>query len=165
MIQENHKSVQSESQIVYKATLQSWMSLQYRVFTELRQIILRGDTGLHDAVHKNWADFQPTRGVRWNILSLAHEHWLFIRSGSLKVYFNVLTADLRVNGLPLTRLPSDFMEHPLYDPLFGKSTLEVVPTDRPGMRFSAKSTYRDHKLHFGKEGDEIFLVAAKDNKT
>jgi hypothetical protein len=165
VIQDNHKLVRSDSQVIYKTMLQSWMSLQYRAFTKLRQFILQGDPGLHDAVHKNWADYQPMPEVKWNILSPAHEHWLFIKSGSLKVYFNVLTADLRVNGLPLARLPSEFMEHPLYDPLFGKSILEVVPTGKPGMKFSAKSTYRDYKLHFGKEGEDIFVVAVKDNKT
>jgi hypothetical protein len=145
--------------------LQSWKSLLYRAFTALRQNILQGDPGLHTAVLENWADFQPTPAVYWNILSEPHEHWLFIKSGSLTVYFNLLTAELLVNGLPLARLPLKFMEHPMYRPLFGKCTLELVPTDRPGMSFSAKSSYRDYKLHFGMRGADMLVVAISKTST
>lgn len=165
VVQENHEAVQSESQAIYKAMLQSWRDLLYRAFTRIRQYILQGDSGLHAAVRENWADFQPTPGTHWNILSDGHEHWLYIKSGTLKVYFNLLTAELLVNGLPLARLPFEFMEHPIYLPLFGKSTLEVVPTARPGMRFSAKSTYQDCKLHFGMKGKDMLVVAIKEGST
>jgi hypothetical protein len=164
-IQENCKAAQSESQPVYRAMLQSWKSLLCRAFTALRQYILQGDSGLHTAVLENWADFQPNPGVHWEMLSEMHEHWISIRSRSLTVYFNLLTAELLVNGLPLARLPPKFMEHPLYVPLFGKSTLEVVPTDRPGMSFSAKSLYRDYKLHFGMNDANMLIVAIDKNST
>jgi hypothetical protein len=165
VIQENCKAAQSESQPIYRTMLQSWKSLLYRAFTALRQNILQGDPGLHTAVLENWADFQPTPAVYWNILSEPHEHWLFIKSGSLTVYFNLLTAELLVNGLPLARLPLKFMEHPMYRPLFGKCTLELVPTDRPGMSFSAKSSYRDYKLHFGMRGADMLVVAISKTST
>ncbi|KAF2833124.1 hypothetical protein CC86DRAFT_461565 [Ophiobolus disseminans] len=121
------------------------------------------DIGLHAAVLENWADFRPAAGAHWNILSGPHEHWVYIKSGLLTVYFDLLNAQLLVDGLPLARLPAEFMRHSVYLPLFGKSTLAVAPTDRPGMQFSAKSTYRDCKLHFGMEGPDMCVVAINGN--
>ena len=137
----------------------------YRTFVRLRHHILQGNMGLHAAVLENWADFHPAAGRYWKILSNQHEHWLQINSGSLSVCFNLLTAQLLVNGLPLARLPPEFMQHSAYFPLFGKSILSVAPTDRPGMEFSAKSTYRDYKLHFGMRGSDMHVVAIKGKET
>ncbi|EAT85618.2 hypothetical protein SNOG_06967 [Parastagonospora nodorum SN15] len=164
VVQENGKLAQSESQAVYKAMLQSWRTTLYCAFTKLRQCIQNGDTGLDTAVRKNWADFDPLPGAHWKTMSeVTHKHWLCTKSGDLTVFFNLLTAELLVNGLPLARLPSEFVQHPIYMPLFGKSTLEVVPTDQPGMRFSAKSTYQGYKLHFGMSHTDMLLVAVKNN--
>jgi hypothetical protein len=33
------------------------------------------------------------------------------------------------------------------------------------MEFSAKSTYRDYKLHFGMRGSDMQVVAIKDKET
>ena len=165
MLQENHSSVVSESQPVYSAMLHSWRSLMHRAFVRLRHRILRGDMGLHAAVLENWAGFHPAVGLRWKILSNQHEHWLQIKSGSLSVCFNLLTAQLLVDGLPLDRLPPEFMQHSAYLPLFGKTILSVAPTDRPGMEFSAKSTYRDYRLHFGMTDSDMHVVAIKSKET
>lgn len=165
LLQENHSFVVSESQPVYNAMLHSWRSVMYRAFVRLRHHILQGNMGLHAAVLENWADFHPAVGLCWKILSNRHEHWLQIKSGSLSVCFNLLTAQLLVEGLPLDRLPPEFVQHSAYLPLFGNSILSVVPTDRPGMKFSAKSTYRGYKLHFGMKGLDMQVVAIKDKKT
>jgi hypothetical protein len=165
MVQENCEIAQSESQAVYKSMLHAWKSMLYRIFTALRQRILQGNLGLHAAVRDNWVGFQPNSGARWNILSAQHEHWLSIKSGSFTVYFNLLTAELLVNGLPLSRLPPEFLKHPIYATLFSKSTLEVVPTHWPGMKFSAKSTYRGYKVHFGMRGDDMLLIAVNNKST
>jgi hypothetical protein len=162
MIQENCELAQSESQPVYTSMLQAWKSMLYRIFTALRQHILQGKSGLHDAVRENWVGFQPDSGAHWNVLSEQHEHWLSIKSGSFTVCFNLLTAELLVNGLPLARLPPEFLKHPKYATLFGKSTLEVVPTNLPGMKFSANSTYRGYELHFGMRGGDMLVVAIND---
>ncbi|KAF3043485.1 hypothetical protein E8E12_009526 [Didymella heteroderae] len=90
-----------------------------------------------------------------------HEQWVWTMSGSLPVHFNLLTAELLVNGLPLSRLPSDYMAHALYKPLFGGCNLEVGPSEEPGMSFSSKYAYQDYQLHFGMTGSDLSLVAIK----
>ena len=162
-VQENYGSVQSEYQSLYAAMLQSWRSLMYRLFPKIQQKVLHDSTGLCEAVQINWAAFQPTTGALWVPLNKPQEHWLQIKSGTLPVHFNLLTAELLVNGLPLARLPSEYIHHPMYTPLFQKSTLEVVPTDEAGMRFSAKTTYHNYKLHFGMKNENMLVVAIGDN--
>ncbi|KAF3031198.1 hypothetical protein E8E12_000087 [Didymella heteroderae] len=159
VVQENHYSVQSESKDIYETMLQSWRALLYRASSTLRQYLLRDNTHLNDAVLANWAAFRPATDANWVILSKTNEHWLHTTSGSLAVHFSLLTGELLINGHPLARLPSEYMKHPMYTPLFRNSTLEVVPTDRPGMKFSVKSTFKGCELHFGMKGVDMCVVA------
>lgn len=92
VVQENHGSVNSESPVIYKTMLQSWKTLMYRTFPRVRHCILQGDTGLDAAVLDNWAGFNPATRAHWKISSGTYEHWLCIASGSLTVYFDLLTA-------------------------------------------------------------------------
>ena len=163
-VQENLDLV-SSTECLQKSALQTWRLLMYRVFPKLRGAILRDCIGLNQAVLECWAAFQPATNAAWTMLDSPHQHWLHITSGSLPVHFNLLTGELLVNGLPLSRLPPEFLAHPMYKPLFSASALEVVPTDEPGMRFSAKTMYRDHELHFGMEAADMLVVAVcKDKK-
>jgi hypothetical protein len=163
VIQENSGTVRSEHQTLYKSMLQSHRAMMYRAFPKLRTFILQDSTGLCDAVMANWVEFNPTTVSDWYLLEQPQHHWLAINSGTLLVHFNLLTAELLVNGLPLARLPSEFMQHEMYRPLFSKSTLEVIPTDEPGLRFSARYLYHDYKLHFGMKGPDMLVVAVQNN--
>jgi hypothetical protein len=142
-----------------KAALQAWRSLMYRIFPKLRNAVLQDCAGLNQAVLATWAAFQPARDSTWMKLDNPYEHWLRIASGKLSVHLNILTAELLVDGLPLARLPSEYLAHSMYKPLFSASALEVVPTDEPGLKFSAKTTYYDYKLHFGMAGEDMLVVA------
>ncbi|KAJ4380581.1 hypothetical protein N0V86_003940 [Didymella sp. IMI 355093] len=102
--------------------------------------------------------FEPASNAAWEVLAAPHQHWLHVTSGNLPVHINLLTGELLVNGLPLSRLPSEYLSHPIYKPLFSSSALEVVPTDEPGMRFSAKASYNDHELHFGMASGDMLVV-------
>ncbi|KAF2131741.1 hypothetical protein P153DRAFT_336326 [Dothidotthia symphoricarpi CBS 119687] len=158
-VQENQRTVKPESESLYNATLQDWRRLMYRVFPKLRENILRDNTGLDQAVLATWAAFQRTPGTSWASLNQSQGHWLCVTSGQLPVHLNLLTAELLVNGLPLTRLPSEYLLHEMYTPLFQKSALDVVPSDEPGMHFSGKSTFRGQKIHFGMRGSDLLVVA------
>jgi hypothetical protein len=163
IVQENHESVQPEYPDLFRVALQSWKALMYRMLPKLRENILHDTTGLSEAVTTNWAAFEPVPTSFWAPLTGYQEHWFHITSGTLPVHINLLTGELLVNGLPLARLPSEFTKHGLYAPLFGKSTLEVVPTDEPSMRFSAKAPYHSYTLHFGMSGQDMLIVAIGDN--
>jgi hypothetical protein len=163
VIQENCDSVQSEHQALYRSLLQSHRAMMYRMFGKLRTFILQDSTGLCDAVTANWAVFSSTTASGWHSLQRPQHHWLATTFGTLLVHFNLLTAELLVNGHPLARLPSKFMQHEMYRPLFSKSTLEVIPTDEPGLDFSARYAYQDYKLHFGMQYPDMLVVAVQEN--
>ncbi|KAF1841017.1 uncharacterized protein K460DRAFT_347564 [Cucurbitaria berberidis CBS 394.84] len=163
LVQDNHRSVRPEFPALYKTMFQSWRALMYRVLPKLRKRILLDNTELNEVVTANWAAFQPALASRWVSLNKPHEHWLHILSGTLPVHFNLLTAKLVVNGLPIARLPWQFIRHSMYFPLFQKSMLEVVPTDEHGMTFSAKTKYHGHKLYLGLKDEEMLVVAVGDN--
>ena len=166
VIQEKHGAVLSEHPDLFNVTLRAWNRLMYRLLPTLRTLILKDSSGLSEAITANWFAFEPTSPQGWQALPEHQEHWLHtksLRSGSgsgyLPVHFNLLTGELLVNGLPLDRLPSEYMRHIMYAPLFGKSTLEVVPTGEPGLRFSAKMKHKEYNLHFGMSGDDMLLLA------
>ncbi|KAF1930947.1 uncharacterized protein M421DRAFT_57599 [Didymella exigua CBS 183.55] len=157
-VQENlHLILGSEN--LQDCALQAWRSLMYRMFPELLRTIMHDCSGLNEAVSTSWASFQSTEATPWKSLNKPKHHWLYIFSGKLPVHVNLLTGELLVNGLPLTRLPSEYLVHPMYTPLFSASALEVVPTDEVGMRFSAKTTYHGHELHFGMANGDMLVVA------
>jgi hypothetical protein len=162
-IQENQKLL-SDTECLNQHAVQAWRSLMYRICTTLRDAILRDCSGLNEAVLMCWAAFRPEANAGWTVLNHPHPHWLHVTSGKLPVHINLLTGELLVNGLPLTRLPSVYLEHHMYSPLFSASALEVAPTDEPGMRFSAKTTYHGHELHFGMDAADMLIVAKFKNK-
>ncbi|KAF3000220.1 hypothetical protein E8E13_007207 [Curvularia kusanoi] len=162
-IHEN-KGILSDSERLDRSALQVWRSLMYRICTKLRDWIFRDCSGLNEAVLLFWSAFRPKASPGWTELDCIHLHWLRIDSGTLPVHINLLTGELLVNGLPLTRLPSEYLEHQMYEPLFSASALEVAPTDEPGMRFSAKATHRGHELHFGMSRADMLIVAKTENK-
>ncbi|RYO29176.1 hypothetical protein AA0111_g6158 [Alternaria arborescens] len=163
VVQEHCESMQSDFPELFSITLQSWKSLMFRILPTLRKRILANDSGLSDAIKANWAAFESTSSNSWTPLNTSSQrHWMLTTSGSLPVHFNMLTGELLVNGLPLARLPAEYMRHKMYAPLFHKSALEVVPTNEIGFKFSAKTTYHGYKLHFGMNSDDMLLSAIGD---
>ncbi|KAJ5059156.1 hypothetical protein J3E72DRAFT_230989 [Bipolaris maydis] len=163
IIQENINFIQSENEILLRSTTLSWRWMMYRILPKLRDRILSNGQSLSDAVTVNWAAFDPTSENPWTSLGGCKTHWLHTTSGLLSVHINLLTGELLVNGLPLSRLPPEYMSHHMYKPLFQKSALEVVPTSEPGMRFSAKALYHEYKLHFGMKDNDMLIVTYGDS--
>jgi hypothetical protein len=161
-IRENHDSVRPESVAFHKTMMQEWRSVMYRMFNSLHDRILSDSTGLNEAVLCNWAAFQLNPEVKWKAYDGHQKHCFHILSGGLPVHFNLLSAELLINGLPLARLPIEFTGHFMYLPLFKNIILDVAPTDQPGMTFSAKSTHHGYKLHFGMKGQDMLVVAIGD---
>lgn len=153
-IQEYLRATLGKSDPLLSIMLERWKDLSYRTFPMLaREVLEKGSICLDDAVEKSWSGYQ--NGGSWQSVASPHEHWLTSRTashsdfGSLSVHFNLLTAELLVNGNPLVRLPPRYERHPTYGSLFGHSTLEVMPTRVPGMEYSAKSAYAGYTIHFG----------------
>jgi hypothetical protein len=131
----------------------------YCVFGKLRIFILQDSTELCDAVTANWAVFNSTTASNWHSLQQPQHYWLATTFGTLLVHFNLLTAELLVNRHPLACLPSKFRQYEMYRLLFLKSTLEVIPTDKLGLEFSARYAYYDYKLYFRMQYSDMLVIA------
>lgn len=167
VVQENNDTTSSEHECLHRAMLQSWRLLLFRAFPMIAKNI-KHDTfqdGLNQAVIASWAAFHPTN--RWTVLESPWHHWIHVKCDTLSVHFNLLTAELLVKGLPLSRLPQQYMEHHLYSSLFDKMPIEVMPTDEPGMEFSAKRPFHPdwcYNLSFGMKAGDMLVSAARNGR-
>jgi hypothetical protein len=163
-----HSALQSHD-VVLRNSVQRWRSLMYRAHRTLHREIIQGQNPCLDiAIEKSWPAY--TGGGVWRPLSSAADHWLVTTSdqgeGSLAVYFNILTAELLANGLPLSRLPAEFEQHPSCETLFGRTMVEVMPTDVPGMQLSSVKLHHGYTVFFGMgDGKELLLTARKNGQT
>lgn len=164
IVQENKDTTSTEHDSLYRVMLQNWRSVLYRVFPTLASgILIRHLEGeLNDAVTASWAAFRPSDN--WTSYKTPWHQWMYVKCSTLDVHFNLLTAELLVQGLPLARLPAEYLRHPVYPALFQRSSIEVMPTNEPGMDFSSKHAYRGHELSFGMEGSDMLVVAANANE-
>ncbi|PMB71344.1 hypothetical protein BM221_003811 [Beauveria bassiana] len=131
----------------------------FKCFPLLRDSIVAGKgLSLDMALRKTWAAYPGT--AQWDTMSETYDHWLVASTSStedalpLCIQYNLVTGELLVNGFPLSRLPSNYEGHSVYAKLFGKTSLEVLPTDMPGMMFSSKRTHFGYALFFGLSSDE-----------
>ena len=165
VVQENKDSTSSEHEYFHRTMLQSWRLLLFRAFPMLVGKISSDalQEGLNQAVVASWARFRATNC--WSVLGIPWHHWIQVECDELTIHFNLLTAELLVNGLPLSRLPMQYMAHHMYSSLFDKYPMEVMPTDEPGMEFSAKRPFHPHwryNLSFGMQASDMLILAIRD---
>lgn len=153
MIQETAHTALTDSGQVATMCHQRWKRLASRAFPILLGQITRGSSCLDDAIKWAWAAYR--RGTVWSSHSSEAQHWVTNEteatpnSDSQSVHFNLLSGELLVDGLPLSRLPPSFKEHTTYKPMFGRSTIEVMPTNMEGMQFSAMKPFQGYEIYVG----------------
>jgi hypothetical protein len=132
LIHEEIATISSASDIMTAILYQRWKDIALRGSTILARGILQDSKFLDNAVLESWSAYEA--GSSWQKVPESSGHWLVTHTApnasgdSLSVHFNVLTGGLLVNGLPLTRLPSQYETHSNYRKLFGTATIEVMPT-------------------------------------
>ena len=147
-----------------------WQHIAYRAYRVLASDIVDYQKGsLDEAVKQAWSGYES--GGRWQRVSDRNSPWLGMQmnaqreSHQLWVHYNLLTGQLLVNGLPLSRLPSEFEVHPVYKRLFGESILDVMPSDI--LQFSSKALYAGYGLHFAmspiRNSENDLLIQAKND--
>ncbi|KAM0168328.1 hypothetical protein ACHAPF_011109, partial [Botrytis cinerea] len=98
------------------------------------------------AIKQYWPGYVPKLG--WHASSSA-EYWL--ENSSTTVHYNTLTGRLLVHGSPLLYLPADILARESYVRLFGRSLINVMPSNIKGMEFSCKRVFQDHTVHFSRQ--------------
>lgn len=146
-----------DSDPIIPILLRRWKCLAYRCYPILaRNITRHGSPALDTAIKTSWAAYCASSS--WSAASKRDEIWLANRTASqstnnksLLVHFNLLTGELLVNGLPLARLPFEYECHETYNRLFGRSLLQVMPSDVPRMQFSCQKKHMGYTIHLGRE--------------
>lgn len=129
-----------------------WQVLMHRSSAViLDQTLQNEDSGLHLAIERCWPAY--TRDGVWKSVPSA-EYWLETSSSSKQVLYNTLLGELLVDGSPLSRLPQSYKTCSLYEPLFGRSALDVRPSDVAGMSFLSQGTFCGHEVHFGMQASD-----------
>jgi hypothetical protein len=128
------------------------------------EITSGGNLGLDLAIAKIWPSYNRAKGESWTEQASC---WVQTTSASqdgtsrLQVHYNVLTAELLVNGLPLSRLPSDYELHENYPVLFGRSSVEIIPSAKRGMKFSTRCEIQGYKIHLSLQNNNLLIRAYK----
>lgn len=134
----------------------------------MSQITSQGNKGLDSAIAKIWPSFSRSRGDQWIEQASC---WLKTttsnQDGTVKVpvHYNVITAELLVKGLPLGRLPPKYEAHKDYTILFGRSSVDVMPSAEAGMRFSTRCSIQGHQIHlcYGSHHNDLRVRACKED--
>ena len=110
--------------------------------------------GLTLAIKQILSDFEsPTTG--WTLLPYPRNRWMHVRTKasvvreSQDIHYNVLEGELIIDGMPLGRLPMDYVRDDLYKKIFGAQILHVSLADLPGMRFMTSYDAHQYKVYFG----------------
>ncbi|KAF2757894.1 hypothetical protein EJ05DRAFT_464797 [Pseudovirgaria hyperparasitica] len=131
------------------ACIHRWRKLMYQCRSRLAEHITEQENGsLDEAISHSWTSYQAGS---WHALADPCEHWLESdppHGVKNTVHFNLVTAELLVNGVPLARLPGKYEMHPTYRLLLGRTALEVCPSQSPGMEFATKQPWAGCNLDF-----------------
>ena len=145
-----------------------WQRLSYQASDiMIRRVVDRQCPSLDKMIRHNWSAYRASS--TWKSVSKSHDFWLENKTSSkeggglLEVHFNLLNGDLLVNGVPLSRLPNEYECRDMYQILFGKAAIEIMPSAVSGMRFSSKKTFADFALHFGISDESDLLIRAERN--
>lgn len=126
----------------------------YRARPIMNEQIASGGSFLSDAVEQRWRYFKST--ASWT-LSTGMRCWYQTTIDHLKVHLNIMTGELLVNDLPLSRLPADYETHHEYERIFGDLSHNVMPSTSSGMVFCTAQLLHGYTVHFGRERQDLLL--------
>jgi hypothetical protein len=81
--------------------------------------------GLDEGIKALWSDFENAGS--WIQFDQPNERWFYACTPESSrhllqvVHYNILDGQLRVDGKPLGRLPTEILKHPTFTRIFGES--------------------------------------------
>ncbi|KAL2186630.1 hypothetical protein L209DRAFT_711026 [Thermothelomyces heterothallicus CBS 203.75] len=131
----------------------------------MTEVVTNANIGFHRAIHRFWADYPPSTR-QWSTLPGKKSHILRTVMGTgndkaIDITFNSLDGRLLVAGYPLSRLPREYTSTPAYKELFGSKVLEVMPSTRQGMCFSACRPQHGWVVHFTMVRADLVIQAVQ----
>jgi len=145
--------------------------LSHFLASALWDIIHEKCRGLDDALAAVWSDYRPGNG--WEKHPRPNDRWVTTLTPVMgshtqsAVHLNLLDGTLLINGKPLKRLPSSIVKHPTFCRVLGsvcipyiypqppclyfyqQKTLDIIPSDIPGMDFATRAPISTSGFHVG----------------
>ncbi len=125
--------------------------------------------GLELAIAQQRSGFQPPLSS-WTTFESPNDRWLFTRTASSsdrrsqELHYNMLEGELLVDGKPLGRLPTNYIQDTLYLRLFGAQILHVFPSDMDGMIYMSAQKVNGYLVHFGKRGEKLVIRVRQESQ-
>ncbi|KAK4130358.1 hypothetical protein BT67DRAFT_490504 [Trichocladium antarcticum] len=146
-------AVGSKSSPTLRFLTRRWQGVMHKAMRFFKdEVVGKNNAGFHSAIRRFWADYTPA-ATKWATQQGRKEHILDALmdrgdDAATSITFNVLEGRILVNGYPLSRLPREYEEHGTYTQLFGTQVLQVMPSTRPQMVFSACRRQQGWIVHF-----------------
>ena len=125
-----------------------------------------GNTGLNMAIEQVLSGFEPSV-TPWTSLAYPLDRWIHVRTqasavhSSQEIYYNVLEGDLIIDGMPLGKLPVEYLRSNMYRKIFGAQILHVLSADLPGMEFMTSREVSQYKVYFGMRDGSLVIRTRK----
>ncbi|KAF2660962.1 hypothetical protein K491DRAFT_750751 [Lophiostoma macrostomum CBS 122681] len=142
-----------------------WRSLTWRIYRVLQDRVTQNNgSSLDQAIRAViWETFHGNG--KWTKLEAPYDNWLVCREESIRgsadrqVQFDILTAEVMVDGRSLHRLPSEYEKHPTFKILFPKGITGALPSTLPSMFYTSKNKVGNGmRAHFRLESDSDHLL-------
>ena len=144
--------------------------LSHSLYQAINHLILHGsNVGLNQAVGQMLTDFE-SRATLWTSLTYPQHRWLHMKTqasavhSSQVVYYNILEGEIFVDGMPLGRLPKEYLCSDIYRRIFGAKILHVFSADMPGMRFMVAGRVHGYKVYFGMRDGRIVIRTGREQE-
>lgn len=141
--------------------------LSHSLHQMVHRIILDEDnTGLNLAIGQILTDYE-SRTTTWMSLADGHQRWVHTKTQESSIqnpqhiHYNILEGELIVDGMPVGRLPKDYIRSDLYRRIYGSQILDVVPADMPGMSFMTAQGVQDYKVYFAMRDGRVVIRTRK----
>ncbi|KAF5620121.1 hypothetical protein F52700_11441 [Fusarium sp. NRRL 52700] len=165
IIHNNAEFQQLQEDALYGIMLDRYKITMHRALPILvSEITSKGSSCLDTAIKRRWPGF--VQEGEWSMVS---DHWATETTGKLLVHVSILTGQLLVNGSPVSRLPQRYETHRDYQKLFGSTTMEVMPSNLPGMRFCMTKMIYGYTVHLRVQTkkcvDDLLVRLSKNGST
>ncbi|EWC47633.1 hypothetical protein DRE_03253 [Drechslerella stenobrocha 248] len=146
--------------------------LSHRWEVRIRDLILQNPEMIDIAIEKQWQRHTPQKP--WKAADVPNQHWVQTlskpESGNqvFELSFNLLNGQLLLDSTPFGRLSPEYVSHPTYERIFGKSILMVGPSSLRGMQFQSRFLFEGHQLHLALKTtgsrSELVIRSQRDGK-
>jgi hypothetical protein len=92
----------------------------FSVYKILDTLSLSHADGYDHAVSSFWPGYRRSASSNWQGVPRPDSRWIScLAEGGQKIYYNLLTGQLLVDGTPIGKLPQEIIDHPMYADSFG----------------------------------------------